>query len=57
MGVNENAFCVVGINFEANFRNTEIITDEVLAAGQKAAEDLKSGAVVLPYVMEADYAE
>lgn len=57
LGVNENAFCVVGINFEANFRNTEIITDEVLAAGQKAAEDLKSGAVVLPYVMEADYAE
>lgn len=57
LGVNEDAFCVVGVNFEANYRNEEIITDEALAAGQKAAEDLKNGVVVLPYVMEADYAE
>ena len=57
LGVNEDAFCVVGDNFEANYRNEEIITDEALAAGQKAAEDLKNGVVVLPYVMEADYAE
>ena len=57
LGVNEDAFCVVGVNFEANYRNEEIITDEALAAGKKAAEDLKNGVVVLPYVMEADYAE
>lgn len=57
LGVNEDAFCVVGVNFEANYRNEEIITDEALAAGHKAAEDLKNGVVVLPYVMEADYAE
>ncbi|MBR0385980.1 MAG: BMP family ABC transporter substrate-binding protein [Erysipelotrichaceae bacterium] len=54
LGVVEDAFCVVGVNFDANYRNTEIITDEVLAAGKQAAEDLRSGKVVLPYVMEDD---
>lgn len=55
LGVNEDAFCVVGINFDAKYRNTDIITDDVLAAGRKAAQDLKDGKVVLPYVMENDY--
>ena len=57
LGVVENAFCVVGVTFDANYRNTEIMTDEAIAAGKKAAEDLSSGAVVLPYVMEEDYQE
>ena len=57
LGVTENAFCVVGVTFDANYRNSDIITDEALAAGKKAAEDLASGAVVLPYVMEEDYTE
>lgn len=57
LGVVENAFCVVGVTFDANYRNSEIITDEAIAAGKKAAEDLASGAVVLPYVMEDDYKE
>lgn len=55
LGVNDDAFCVVGINFDANFRNSDVITDDVLAAGKKAAQDLKDGKVVLPYVMENDY--
>ena len=57
LGVTENAFCVVGVTFDANYRNTEIITDEAIAAGKQAAADLASGKVVLPYVMEADYKE
>ena len=55
LGVDDDAFCVVGINFDANFRNSDVITDDVLAAGKKAAQDLKDGKVVLPYVMENDY--
>ena len=57
LGVVEDAFCVVGVNFDAIYRNKDIITDEVLAAAKQAAEDLKSGKVVLPYVMEDDYKE
>ncbi len=57
LGVNEDAFCVVGINIEANFLNTEILTDAAIEAGKKAAQDLKDGTVVLPYVMEDDYQE
>lgn len=57
LGVVEDAFCVVGVNFDANYRNTEVITDDVIAAGKKASDDLKSGAVTLPYVMEDDYKE
>ena len=30
-------------------------SDDVLAAGKKAAQDLKDGKVLLPYVMENDY--
>ena len=57
LGVIENAFCVVGVTFDANYRNTDIITDEAIAAGKQAAADLASGKIVLPYVMEADYKE
>ncbi len=56
LGVTDNAFCVVGVNFDANYRNTDIMTDAVIAAGTKATQDLADGTVVLPYVMEADYA-
>lgn len=57
LGVIESAFCVVGVNFDANYRNAEIITDAVIAAGKKANDDLASGKVKLPYVMEDDYKE
>ncbi|NMA15965.1 MAG: BMP family ABC transporter substrate-binding protein [Erysipelotrichia bacterium] len=57
LGVNEDAFCVVGVNFEANYLNAEIMTKEVIDAGKKAAQDLKDGKVELPYVMEDDYKE
>lgn len=56
LGFADDAFCVVGISFEANYRNEEIITDDVLAAGQKAGEDLRSGTVKLEVPLEADYA-
>lgn len=55
LGVTDGAFCVVGVNFDCNYRNTDILTDEVIAAGKKATEDLANGKVTLPYVMEADY--
>ncbi len=55
LGVTDDAFCVVGVNFDANYRNTDIITDEVINAGKQAAQDLKDGKVTLPYVMEDDY--
>ncbi|MBR0138146.1 MAG: BMP family ABC transporter substrate-binding protein [Erysipelotrichaceae bacterium] len=47
LGVTENAFCVVGVNFDANYRNTDIVTDAVIEAGKKALQDLKDGKVVL----------
>ncbi|NLD60536.1 MAG: BMP family ABC transporter substrate-binding protein [Clostridiales bacterium] len=55
LGFADDAFCVVGISFDAKFRNEEIITDSVLDAGRKAAEDIKTGAVVLEVPLEADY--
>ena len=55
VGFAEDAFCVVGVSFDANYRNEEIITDAVLEAGQKAAEDIRSGAVVLEVPLEGDY--
>ena len=55
VGFAEDAFCVVGVSFDANYRNEEIITDAVLEAGQKAAEDIRSGAVVLYVPLEGDY--
>lgn len=57
LGVVDDAFCVVGVNFEANYRNTDIMTDEVINAGKQAAQDLKDGKISLPYVMEDDYQE
>jgi basic membrane protein A len=55
LGFTDNAFCVVGISFDANYRNTDIITDAVLDAGRTAAEALKSGNVKLAVPLEADY--
>ncbi len=55
LGFTDDAFCVVGISFDAAYRNTDIVTDEVLAAGNKAADDLRSGAVKLEVPLEADY--
>lgn len=57
LGFADNAFQVVGISFEANYRNEEIITDEVLAAGQAAAEAIRSGDVKLEVPLEGDYKE
>lgn len=56
LGFADNAFCVVGVSFEANYRNEEIITDAVLEAGQKAGEALRNGTVKLEVPLEADYA-
>lgn len=48
LGIKEGAFGVVGITTETmNYRNTEILTDEVIEAGKAAAEDIKSGKVVI----------
>ena len=55
LGFVDDAFCVVGISFEAAYRNTEIVTDAVIAAGNKAAEDLRNGTVTLEVPLEADY--
>lgn len=48
LGLKEGAFGVVGIVPETmNYRNTEIITDEVLEAGKAAAEKIISGELVI----------
>ena len=48
LGLKEGAFGVVGVSpEEMNYRNTEIITDEVLAAGKAAAEKIISGELVI----------
>lgn len=57
LGFAEDAFLVVGVSFDANYRNADIITDDVLAAGQKSAEDIRNGAVKLDVPLEGDYKE
>ncbi len=57
LGFAEDVFQVVGISFEANYRNADIITDAVLAAGEQAAEDIRSGRVELTVPLEGDYKE
>ena len=48
LGLKEGAFGVVGVSpEEMNYRNTEIMTDEVLAAGKAAAEKIISGELVI----------
>ena len=48
LGLKEGAFGVVGVSpEEMNYRNTEIITDEVIAAGKAAAEKIISGELVI----------
>lgn len=46
LGIKENAFGVVGITTESvNYLNSEVMTDEVIAAGQQAADSIISGEV------------
>lgn len=48
LGLKEGAFGVVGVSpEEMNYRNTEIMTDEVLAAGKAAEEKIISGELVI----------
>lgn len=48
LGLKEGAFGVVGITTETmNFRNEEIITDEVMAAGKAAADKIIAGEIVI----------
>lgn len=48
LGIKEGAFGVVGVTTESmNYRNSEIVTDEVIEAGKAAAEKIKTGEVVI----------
>ena len=48
LGLKDGAFGVVGVlPEEMNYRNTEIITDEVIEAGKAAAEKIISGEIVI----------
>lgn len=48
LGVAENAFGVVYVTTEkANYRNTDVMTDEVIEAGKKAAEAIIKGDLVI----------
>ena len=48
LGLKEGAFGVVGVSPEAmNYRNTDIITDEVLAIGKETADKFISGELVI----------
>lgn len=48
LGLKEGAFGVVGVSPETmNYRNTDIITDEVIAAGKKEMEKIVSGELVI----------
>lgn len=47
LGAVEGAFCVVGIHFDAAYRNKDIVTDAVIDAGKKALADLTEKKVVL----------
>ena len=48
LGLKEGAFGVVGVTPETmNYRNTDIITDEVIEAGKKAADKIISGELVI----------
>ena len=54
LGLKEGAFGVVGVSpEEMNYRNTEIITDEVISAGKAAAEKIISGELVIEVPEEA----
>lgn len=53
LGFKEGAFGVVNISSEgANYWNDEIMNKEVMAAGQKAAEAIRSGATVIKAPLE-----
>lgn len=54
LGLKEGAFGVVGVTTEnMNYRNTEIITDEVIEAGKKAVDKIISGELVIEVPEEA----
>ena len=54
LGLKENAFGVVYITTDKeNYRNTDIITDEVIAAGKEAADKIISGELVIEVREEA----
>ena len=54
LGLKENAFGVVYITTDKeNYRNTDIITDEVIAAGKEAADKIISGELVIEVPEEA----
>ena len=54
LGLKEGAFGVVGVSpEEMNYRNTKIITDEVIAAGKEAAEKIISGELIIEVPEEA----
>lgn len=54
LGLKENAFGVVYITTESeNYRNTEIITDEVIAVGKAVADKIISGELIIEVPEEA----
>lgn len=55
LGIKEKAFGVVGITTdEYHYRNTDIVTDEVLQAGKNAAKAISDGSLVIEVPQEAD---
>ena len=52
LGLAEKAVGVVNVTADAIYRNTDIVTDEAIAAAQKAVDDILSGAIVLEVPLE-----
>lgn len=57
LGFADDAFQVVGVSFDAKYRNADVITDAALEAGRAAAEAIRTGAVKLEVPLEGDYKE
>lgn len=57
LGIKEGAFGVVGVTkTDFNYRNEEIMTDDVIAAGMAALDDIRSGAVSVVAPLEGEAA-
>lgn len=57
-GLAEGGVGASNITAPGNFRNTEVLTDEIIAAAQAAVEDIIAGRVsVYPVPLEADFME
>jgi basic membrane protein A len=57
LGIKEGAFGVVGVTKEDfNYRNTEIMTDGVIAAGKAALDQIRSGALEVAAPLEGEAA-